>query len=277
MTGALSAGAEAVALVTGGGWNIGRAVAERLARCGARVVVSSRQPARLEETVAAIQAAGGEAVAMPADATDAAAMQAVGDAVRERYGRIDILVAAAGGSGAHEAVDVVDPSAWVDVIAKNLFATFHAARSVLPAMRAQNDGVIVTFTGGGAFFPWVGMHATAYATVKAAICRFTDQLHAELLDTPLRVNCIEPGMVWDPDRLAAVAAEEAASGTPHPERAFNRSPELAAELVEFLASPSGAMIRGRILSVNDTWWRDPAQIEAVEATHHLYRVRRVDA
>lgn len=273
---ALTGGPEAVALVTGGGWNIGRAVALRLAAAGARVVVAARREDRLRETLAAITAAGGAGLAIPADVTELREVEAVVSQTLERFGRIDILVAAAGGSGAHAPIDQVDPGEWYDVIAKNLFGTFHAARCVLPTMRAQSRGVILTFTGGGAFFPWVGAMATAYATAKAAVCRFTDQLQAELLDTPIRVNCIEPGMVWDPDRLAQVAAEEARTGQPHPERAANRPPELAAELVHFLASDEGAVLRGRVISVNDDWWRDSERVKAVEDTVHLYRLRRVD-
>ena len=122
----------------------------------------------------------------------------------------------------------------------------------------------------------VGHYLTAYATAKAAICRFTDQLQAELLETDIRVNCIEPGMVWSPDRLREVEAEEARSGKPHPERHGNRSPEDAAELALFLASAAGSALRGRVLSVHDDWWRNPDRVEEVEKTVHLYRLRRVD-
>jgi NAD(P)-dependent dehydrogenase (short-subunit alcohol dehydrogenase family) len=136
--------------------------------------------------------------------------------------------------------------------------------------------VILTFTGGGAFFPWVGVNSSAYATAKAAICRFTDQLQAELLDTAIRVHCVAPGLVWDPDRLREVATEEARTGTEHPERHINRPPEDTAELVEFLASEESAFLRGRVVAVSDDWWRDPARVRAVEDTVHLYRLRRVE-
>ncbi|MHC4513772.1 MAG: SDR family NAD(P)-dependent oxidoreductase [Planctomycetota bacterium] len=265
-----------VAVVTGGGWNIGRSVAVRFSQAGARVVVASRRVDNLQEVVKTIQASGGEALAVPTDVTRMADVENLVERAVAAFGTIDILAAAAGGGGAHAPIDQVTPEEWYDVHMKNLHGTFHSARCVLPLLRAKNRGVILTFTGGGAFFPMLGHYLTAYATAKAAICRFTDQLQAELLDTDIRVNCVEPGMVWSPDRLQEVEAEEARTGKPHPERQFNRSPEDAAELALFLASEEGAALRGRVLSVGDTWWRNPDKVRAVEETVHLYRLRRVD-
>lgn len=265
-----------VAVVTGGGWNIGRAVALEFSRAGARVVVASRRVEHLEEVVKTIEASGGEALAVSTDITRLADVENMVKAAVATFGTVDILVAAAGGSGAHAPIDQVVPEEWYDVHLKNLHGTFHSARCVLPILRQKNRGVILTFAGGGAFFPLVGHHLTAYATAKAAICRFTDQLQAELLDTRIRVNCIEPGMVWSPDRLREVAAEEAQTGKPHPERQLNRAPEEAAELALFLASATGSALRGRVLSVGDTWWRNPDRVRDVEETEHLYRLRRVD-
>jgi NAD(P)-dependent dehydrogenase (short-subunit alcohol dehydrogenase family) len=270
----LTGGAGAVALVTGGGFNIGRAVAIRLAAAGARVVVAARRQAGLDATVAAIRNAGGEALAVATDVVDPQAVERLVARAVDAFGTVDILVAAAGGGGAHEPVDAVDPAAWTEVFANNVFGTFHAARAALPHMRRHNRGVILTFAGGGAFFPVLGAHLTAYATAKAALCRFTDQLQAELLDTNIRVHCLDPGMVWSPERLAEVRAEEQRSGTEHPERPHNRAPDDAAELALFLASSAGAGLRGRVLSVDDDWWRDPEQVRAVEATVNLYRLRR---
>ncbi len=268
--------ADRVAVITGGGWNIGRAIALRLAKLGARVVITSRSAERLEQVAAEIEAGGGEALALPCDVMQLDQVEQLITRSVERFDTIDLMVACAGGSGAHARIEDVDPQVWYDVVAKNLHGTFHCARAVLPIFRDQDAGHLLTFAGGGAFFPWVGYNATAYASAKAALCRFTDQLQAELLDTGIRVNCIEPGMVWSPDKLAEIEAEEHRSGQPHPDRATNRSPEAAAELVEFLTSTAGAAIRGRILSVNDTWWRDPAQVRAVEDTLTMYRLRRYD-
>ena len=265
-----------VCVVTGGGWNIGRAIALGFSRAGAKVVVASRNLENLQGVVGEIQASGGKALAVPTDVARLADVENLVESAVATFGTVDILAAAAGGSGALAPIDQVAPEEWYAVHAKNLHGTFHAARCVLPIMRAKNRGVILTFSGGGAFFPMLGHHLTAYATAKAAICRFTDQLQAELLDTGIRVNCIQPGMVWSPDRLEQVEAEEASTGKPHPDRQHNRPPEDAAELALFLASEAGSVLRGRVISVLDTWWRNLDRVRAVEETVHLYRLRRVD-
>jgi NAD(P)-dependent dehydrogenase (short-subunit alcohol dehydrogenase family) len=153
---------------------------------------------------------------------------------------------------------------------------FHAIRAILPGFRRRNRGVVITAAGGGAFFPWLGVHAAAYASAKAAVCRLTDQIQAELLDTRIRLNVLEPGMVWDEAKLRAVEAEERATGRPHPLRASYRPPEAAAELAVWLASDASASMQGRCVSVNDDWWRDPARVRRVAQTIHHYRLRRYD-
>ena len=268
--------ADQVAIVTGGGWNIGRAIALRLSRIGAHVVIASRSEDRLKMVVDEITASGGSALAVPCDVMCLEQVEHLIEATVAHFGTVDIMASCAGGSGAHESIEDVDPQVWYDVVAKNLHGTFHCARCVLPIFRAKNSGHILTFTGGGAFFPWVGYFATAYASAKAGICRFTDQLQAELLDTNIRVNCVEPGMVWSPDKIKAVEAQEQESGQPHPDRASNHPPESAAELVESLTTGPGTAIRGRIVSVNDSWWRDPDEIRAVEDSLTMYRLRRYD-
>lgn len=262
-----------VAIVTGGGWNIGRTTAIDLARRGWRVVVVARTAARLDETAALVRDAGGTALVHATDLRDAAGADAMAQATRDAFGRIDAVVNFAGGFGAEGRLDVVDPAAWVDVVERNVFATFHATRAALPALRDAPAGHVVTCAGAGAFFPQLGWPITAYATAKAALCRFTDQLAAELLDTAVRVNCVEPGMVWDPPTLARIEAEERESGTPHPDREHNRPPEAAAELVAWLLSDAARGVTGRLVSVNDPWWRDPDAVGAV-IDSDAYRLRR---
>jgi NAD(P)-dependent dehydrogenase (short-subunit alcohol dehydrogenase family) len=265
-----------VAIVTGGGHNIGRAVAVRLAAEGARVVVAGRRAEPLAEAADAIRAAGGAALAVPTDVTDRAAVEALVAAAAEAFGPVDALAAIAGGGGGYEPVDTIDPDWWEHVLRINVVGTFQAVRAVLPGMRERGRGALVTCTGGGAFFPVTESPATAYATAKAAICRFTDQLAVELWDTGVRVNCLQPGQTWSPERQAEVAAEEARTGEPHPGRATNHPPEDAAELASWLASDASAPLTGRAVSVDDDWWRDPARVQAVHASHHAYTLRRVE-
>ena len=265
-----------VALVTGGGWNIGRAIAERLASEGAKVVVAARRPEPLAACVAAIEAAGGQAMAVTADVTVADDMvRCVAEAER-RFGTVDVCAAIAGGSGAHRPIDEVDPGEWTRVVAANLFGAFHTIRAVLPGMRRAGRGTMLTCCGGGSWFPMLGEPYTAYASAKAAICRLTDQLAVELWGSNLRVNCLQPGMVWSEAMLEKVAAEEARTGQVHPQRAYNRPPTLAAELAAFLLSEASAPLSGRIASVDEDWWRDPQKVQAAAQSLHAYTLRRVE-
>ncbi len=263
-----------VALVTGGGWNIGRAVAERLAREGARVVLAARRLERLEAAAAAIRAAGGEALAVAADVTVADDLVRCVQRAEAAFGPIGVCAAIAGGSGAHQPIDQVDPGEWVRVVQNNLFGAFHTVRAVLPGMRRQGTGTLLLCCGGGSWFPMLGEPYTAYASAKAAICRLTDQLAVELWDSGIRVNCLQPGMVWNQDVLAKVVVEEQRTGQVHPQRAQHRPPELAAELAAFLLSADSAPLTGRIASVDETWWRDPAQVQAAAQSLHAYTLRR---
>lgn len=263
-------------MVTGGGWNIGRAIAVRLAAEGAKVVVAARRAALLDETVARITAAGGAALAVVADVTVAADMERAARQAEDAFGPVDCCAAIAGGSGAHQPIDRVDPAEWARVVQVNLIGAFHTIRAVLPRMRERRAGTLLTCSGGGSWFPMLGEYYTAYAAAKAGICRLTDQLAVELLDAGIRVNCLQPGMVWHEEHERAVAAEEQRTGVPHPQRAQNRPPERAAELAAFLLADESAPLTGRIASVDENWWRDPQQVQAVAQTHHAYCLRRID-
>ena len=265
-----------VAIVTGGGWNIGRAISERLAREGARVSVCGRREEPLHETVEAIRSAGGEALAVRADATSAEDVAELVARTEEAFGPVDALAAIAGGGGGYEAIDAIEPDLFEHILRINVLGTFHAVRAVLPRMREHGRGTLLTCSGGGAWFPLLGVPLTAYATAKAGICRLTDQLAAELLETPIRVNCLQPGLVWSPERLREIEEEERRTGEPHPERAHNHPPEEAAELAAFLLSEESAPLTGRLVSVDDDWWRDRAKVEAVASSLHAYCLRRVE-
>ena len=144
----------------------------------------------------------------------------------------------------------------------------HVIRLLLPLL------LLPACTGGGGYYPVLEAPMLAYACAKAAICRFVDQLTAELYATPIRVHGLDPGLVWSPELLAEVAAEEQRTGVPHPDRARVRPPSAAGELAVWLASAASAPLRGRCLSVYDTWWRDPAAVARVDADFAASRVWR---
>ena len=143
-------------------------------------------------------------------------------------------------------------------------------------MRERNQGAILTCTGGGGWFPILSVPATAYATAKAGLGRLTDQLAVELMQTGIRVNCLQPGLTWDPEQLERIEAEERAGGAPHPDRTRNHPPEDAAELAVFLASDASAPMTGRSVSVDEDWWRDREQVQAVCQSQHAFTLRRVE-
>ncbi|MCB9882649.1 MAG: SDR family oxidoreductase [Planctomycetes bacterium] len=263
-----------IAIVTGGGWNIGRAVALAFARSGARVTVASRNLVHLQETCAMGLDEGFELRAFAADLEDPEQVQALFSDVEESVGPVDLLACLAGGLGATQPCAETNPREWLSVVTRNLFTTYLCCRRALPQMLSRERGDILTCAGGGAFFPMIDAHATAYASAKAAICRFTDQLYAEHRSSKgLRINCMEPGMTLSPRDLEAIEAEEARTGSPHPAREHNHSPDDGAELALFLLSPGAAALNGRILSVDEDWWRDPERVRQVAETD-LYRLRR---
>lgn len=265
-------------VVTGGGWNIGRAIGRAYAQHGARVVLASRTPDRLEATAAELRDATGnpDVLAVPTDVTDLGQVEALVARALEAFERIDVFAAIAGGGSVYQPIDEMDPAAWDRIFRQNVTGTFHCLRAVLPHFRARNAGNFITCSGGGSYYPVLGSHLNAYACAKAAICRFTDQMTAELWETPIRINCLDPGMVWSPDTVAKIEAEEKASGAPHPLREVARPAEDAAELALWLGSERSAPLRGRLVSVQDDWWRDPDRVARVHDTVHLYRMRRVE-
>jgi 3-oxoacyl-[acyl-carrier protein] reductase len=265
-----------VAIVTGGGHNIGRAIARAFAQHGAAVMVCGRRAHLLQETCDLIARAGGVCASFAADLTDAAQARALVETTQARLGSVDIVAAMAGGGAVYARVEDLAPAVVEAIYRQNVMTAFHTIAAVMPVFRSKNRGIVITAAGGGAFFPWLGVTASAYAAAKAAVCRLTDQIQAEVLDTGIRLNALEPGMVWSDEKLAAVAAEERATGQPHPLRANYRPPEAAAELAVWLASDESAAMQGRCVSVNDDWWRDPARVRRVAQTIHHYRLRRYD-
>ena len=181
------------ALVTGGGRGIGRTIAEYLSRAGAAVAVLARTQAELDETVAAIEQAGGRAIALAADVTDREAVeQAVARTERE-LGPIDLLV-----NNAAVAMPVgraweVDPEAWWRTIGVNLRGPFLCSRAVLPGMIGRGSGRIVNIVAVAAFNTAPFM--SAYGSSKAALVSFTDDLAAETKEHGVSVFAIRPGVV----------------------------------------------------------------------------------
>lgn len=181
-----------VAIITGGGSGIGRGVALALAGEGARVTVCGRRKHKLEETIQAIRAKGGEALAVQADVSCEADVKRLAQATLDAYGRIDILINNAGVDGG-TLVHQLDAAEWDRVMSINLRGAFLAVRHVLPHMRAQHSGHIINISSESGLEYYDG--DAAYGTSKHALNAFGEYVQRENQDLNIRVNTICPGMV----------------------------------------------------------------------------------
>lgn len=186
-----------VAIVTGGGTGIGRATAQMLAAEGARVVISGRRKAPLDEVVADIERAGGTCAARVGD------MGKVADAVDlakwtlERFGRVDVLVNNAGASSKARNVRYVDVAEWEQVVAVNLTGVYALTQAVLPNMVERGAGTIITVSSMAALKPGL-IGGAPYGAAKAAARNLMGHVHNVLRDRGIRATTIMPAEVDTP-------------------------------------------------------------------------------
>ena len=142
-----------VAVVTGAGRGIGRAIALAFARAGAAVVCTARTTSEIEETASLIQAEGWNAIAVGADVTAAAAIELLFSATSARFGGLDILVVNAGVSGEHLRVDESQPEEWISTLTVNLVGAYLCAKAAIPYFRARGAGKIIMLGSAGTSRP----------------------------------------------------------------------------------------------------------------------------
>jgi len=187
--------AEKVAVVTGGGRGIGRAIALKFAAEGAAIAVSARTSAEIEAVAEEIREAGGRGLAVSADVADEAQCKNLIGAATSQFGRIDILVNNAGHYGPVKPVEEINPAEWDRVIAVHLRGAYLLTRLVLPGMYAHGSGVIlnVSSLSAKAAFAW----GSAYASAKAGMLGLTRVAAAEAARKGVRVNALCPGPVTE--------------------------------------------------------------------------------
>lgn len=248
-----------VAIVTGAGRGIGRAIAKRFAAEGASVALTARTAAEIDAVAEEICGAGGKAVTIAADVAQAAGCERIVKAAKEAFGAIHILVNNAGIYGPVGPIEQITPQEWDEVMAVNLRGPFLLSALVLPQMYVQKSGVIlnVVSVAAKAAYPWGG----AYAASKAGLIGLTHTLAAEGARKGVRVNAISPGPVLETDMSRRLRGElakfrsgdSAAIGEQMAQGTLQGRPQTAEEIASaalFLASDLASAITGQTVNAD---------------------------
>ncbi|GIZ50207.1 SDR family oxidoreductase [Noviherbaspirillum aridicola] len=240
-----------VAVITGSSRGIGRAIAERMAEQGARVVISSRKQAPCDEVAGAINArhGAGRAIAVPASIASKPDLQNLVQATMQAFGRIDILVCNAASNPYYGPMAGIEDDQFRKILENNVIANHWLIQMIAPQMIERRDGaiIIVSSIGGLRGSPVIG----AYNVSKAADFQLARNLAVEFGPHNVRVNCIAPGLIqtdfaralWEnPDTLS-----RATSTTPL--RRIGQPDEIAGAAV-YLASAAGSFVTGQAIVVD---------------------------
>ena len=266
-----------IAHITGGGRGIGRAIALAYAAEGARLSLSARTAAELEETAQLVSRQyGTEVITTIADVSEFAQVESAVRKTLEHFGAIDVMVNNAGNIGPVGRAWDNDPADWASTIAVHLMGVFYGCHTVIPSMLAQGSGRIVNMSGVG------GPNTTAYDAAKTAIVNFTENLALELANTPVTVNAISPGSIhtrmWEETRDLSLAIGDMATYERGVQVTSGQgaSIERAAELAVFLGSDDSGRLSGRLIRAFADRFEDfPSHMDEI-MNSEAYLLRRVD-
>ena len=235
---------QAVALVTGAGGGLGRAVCRALGQTGAHVLANDMDAARAEACAQALQAAGHAASAAPGNVSAPEAVEGLKALVTERFGRLDMLINMAGNVANDLLVKVKDDD-FTSTLDAHLRSTLNCMRTFAPLMRERSYGRIVNMSSVAALGIVGG---SAYSAAKGAIEALSRTAAMELARYGITVNCVAPGLInagiflTNPEHFRQAGIARTLMGRPG-------EPEEVAAAVRFLASPEAGYITGQTLLV----------------------------
>ena len=262
-------------LIAGAGRGIGKRLAMGFAQAGARVGLLARSQPEIDLAKLEIEQAGGNALRIRADVRDLEQICAAVDRVRTVFGRLDVLIVAAGVQGPIGPLLSTKPKAWNEVIEINLIGAANACRAALPGMIEKRSGKIILIAGGGSAY--TRPNFSAYAAAKAGVVRLTECLADEVRDHNVQINCMAPGASYTHMTDEVLRAGESLAGHKEIEEAERTritggvAPEKQVQLALFLASERSNHISGKLIHVNDDWKR----FESQNMKPELYTLRRV--
>jgi 3-oxoacyl-[acyl-carrier protein] reductase len=242
-------------MVTGGGRGIGKRLALGFARLGARIALVGRSKAEIDLAQIEIEQAGGNALRIRADVTDAEGLEVAVDRARVSFGSsVDVLICAAAITGPLNSFLQSPLKDWTEAIQINLLGVAHSCRAVLPGMMEKRSGKIIALVCDQS----PNLNFSAYSSSKAAVVRFVEMLAAEVADHNIQVNSFDPGATYtsvtdeiiraesrlEPKVIAAAKETRRTGGVP---------PELQLEHTMFLASEQSNHITGKLIDVSDNW------------------------
>lgn len=238
-----------VALITGSTKGIGRAIAERMAECGARVVISSRNAGACEQVAAELTAIGQTAVGIPCNINEKSQLQALVDATRRAYGQIDVLVCNAAVNPYYGPSQSIDDAAFDKILNANVRSNHWLCQMVIPGMAERGSGsvIVISSIGGLKGSDTLG----AYGISKAADMQLVRNLAVEWGRRGVRVNAIAPGLVrtdfaralWENPKVYDAAVQR------YPLGRIGEPDEVAGAAI-FLASNAGSFITGQTLVID---------------------------